>query len=178
MAEDLGGVGVGEQQSCPAALRLARNVCGPASSLGACTLRLPRQGRGSRRPRHPLQPAWIPHAARGPPGIASSAAAAGHGIVNESNDIIPNRRQELPGSDLHGPSKEILVNCALPNGSRRSRFFRSGCNTAEREALRQCSPPNPSSLVVREQTKIMRRCPRDRPQVVSRQSRSLGLPPP
>ena len=51
----------------------------------------------------------------GPAGPARSAAAAGHGIVNEPDDIVANERQELPGGDLHGPSKVILVNCALPN---------------------------------------------------------------
>jgi len=48
------------------------------------------------------------------PRPARSAAAAGHGIVNISDDIVANWRQELPGGDLHGPSKGILVNRALP----------------------------------------------------------------
>ena len=53
--------------------------------------------------------------ATGPAGLARSAAAAGHGIINESDDIVANWRQELPGGDLHGSSKGILVNCPLPN---------------------------------------------------------------
>jgi hypothetical protein len=52
----------------------------------------------------------------GPAGLVRFAAAAGHGIVNESDDIVANWRQELPGGDLHGSSKGILVSCALPNG--------------------------------------------------------------
>jgi hypothetical protein len=46
----------------------------------------------------------------GPAGPARSTAAAGHGIVNESDDIVANWRQELPGGDLHGSSKVILAN--------------------------------------------------------------------
>ncbi len=45
-----------------------------------------------------------------PAGVAHSAAAAGHGSVNESDDIVANWRQELPGGDLHGSSKGILAN--------------------------------------------------------------------
>jgi len=41
----------------------------------------------------------------GPAGPARSAAAAGHGIVNEPDDIVANERQELPGGDLHGPAR-------------------------------------------------------------------------
>jgi hypothetical protein len=43
--------------------------------------------------------------ATGPAGPARSAAAAGHGIVNEPDDIVANERQELPGGDLHGPAR-------------------------------------------------------------------------
>jgi hypothetical protein len=49
-------------------------------------------------------------ARRGAPRPARSAAAAGHGIVNESDDIAANWRQELPGGDLHGFGKGILAN--------------------------------------------------------------------
>jgi hypothetical protein len=38
------------------------------------------------------------------------AAAAGYSIIIKSDDIVANWRQELPGGDLHGTSKGILVN--------------------------------------------------------------------
>lgn len=47
---------------------------------------------------------------RGARRASRSAAAAGHGIVDESDDIVANWRQELPGGDLHGSGKGILAN--------------------------------------------------------------------
>ena len=66
----------------------------------------------------------------GPAGPARSAAAAGHGIVNEPDDIVANERPELPGGDLHGPSKVILVN--------QLHSAESG-PAAQRQIMRRCS---------------------------------------
>ena len=50
----------------------------------------------------------------GTAGLARCAAAAGHGSVNESDDIVANWRQQLSGGDLHGSGKGILVNELRP----------------------------------------------------------------
>ena len=86
--------------------------------------------------RHPLRRAWAPCAPRAPPG--RSAAAAGHGIVNESDDLVANWRRELPGGDLHGPSKGIPCQLIAPCRIRscRSTFSQTGGDAAERAAVR------------------------------------------
>jgi hypothetical protein len=97
----------------PASDSFGTSVWGAAPSLGACTLRVPCQDSGPSRSRSPT----IAEAAgmdglhgAGPAGLSRFAAAAGHGIVNESDDIVANWRQELPGGDLHGSGKGILAN--------------------------------------------------------------------
>jgi hypothetical protein len=66
-------------------------------------------------------------APRGPPGEPAHAAAAGHGIVDESDDIVANWRLQLPGGDLHGSNKQFsLVNRALPWGPAISDCFQRG----------------------------------------------------
>src|SRR5215470_12376585 len=42
-----GGVGVGAALPLPASASFGTDACGAAASLGACTLRIPRQGRSS-----------------------------------------------------------------------------------------------------------------------------------
>ena len=101
----------------PASASFGTNVWGAAPLLGAHTLRLPCQGPGPCRSRSSsVAAAAGVDGLRGarPAGLARSAAAAGHGIVNESDDIVANWRQELPGGDLHGSDKGILVNELRP----------------------------------------------------------------
>ena len=97
----------------PASDWFGTSAWGAAPALGACTLRVPCQDSGPSRSRSSTiaeaagMGGWR---AAGPAGLARSAAAAGHGIVNESDDIVANWRQELPGGDLHGSGKGILAN--------------------------------------------------------------------
>src|SRR5215467_7749594 len=64
----MGGVGVGAASPLPASASFGTNVCGAAASVGACTLRIPRQGRSSCSPQ-PFAPASLdPLRGAGAPG--------------------------------------------------------------------------------------------------------------
>jgi hypothetical protein len=107
------GVGSGTAAWLPANVGICTDVCGTALLRGACSLCAPRQGRDGCQSNScaAAEAAGMDGLrATGPAGLARSAAAAGHGIINESDDIVACWRQELPGGDLNGSSKGILVN--------------------------------------------------------------------
>src|SRR5215470_7027849 len=63
-----GGVGVGAASPLPASASFGTNVCGAAASVGACTLRIPRQGRSSCSPQPFAPPSLDPLRGAGAPG--------------------------------------------------------------------------------------------------------------
>ena len=147
----MGGVGVGQQRGCPPALRQARTYAGQHHHSGHAPCGYRVKTAVVARLSHPLRQASISYAARGPPGLPHSCRRRPR-HRNES-DIVANWRQELPGGDLHGSSKGILVNCPLPNRvPPLKRSSRAGCDATERAAVRRCSA-DASSLVVWEQHK-------------------------
>jgi hypothetical protein len=114
------GVGVGQQCSCPPALRLARRHAGQHCHSGRapCGYRAKAAavgvGHGHALP--PGQPAWVTCAARGPPGSpAQLPPPATASSANQTTLSLTGDKNCLAVT-CTAPARESLpVNCALPN---------------------------------------------------------------
>ena len=117
-------------------------------------------------------------AGRGAPRLAAQLPPPATASSNESDDVVANWRQELPGGDLHGSSKGILVNCLLPNRVPPLNVLpeRGVMQRSERlfVGVPQMQAVLSSGSNTKGATQIMRWCPRDRRRMVADNAGPLG----